>query len=137
MLVTMPNVLSLLNGMFSLIKYGLSDCNDGFTTFKGFGGCSDNGLYERSIGHLNYSPAGADYYELAADLSLVLTAGRLEGDSLNTVVSSCLGELDHAGKIRCMQQLIVTTPEFHSTNPVNKSGEYKVFLFQVYKVSSS
>ena len=48
MLITMPNVFSLINGMFSLIKYGLGDCNGGFSTYPGYGGqCSDNGRFER------------------------------------------------------------------------------------------
>ena len=41
MVQTMPNIVNVLNGMFSMIKYGLSDCNSGFGLYPGFGGCSD------------------------------------------------------------------------------------------------
>ena len=109
-----------------MIKYGLSDCNSGFAPYPGYGGCSDNGLYERSIGHLNYVPSGTDDYERAADLALLLTAGRLSQENLNTIVTSCSTEPDIPSKTRCMQQLIVTTGEFHSTNPVEPSGEDRV-----------
>jgi hypothetical protein len=40
MLLDMPNVIAVHNGMFSLIKYGLSDCNSGFSTYPGYKGCS-------------------------------------------------------------------------------------------------
>lgn len=45
MLLTMPNSLALLNRMFSLINYGLSDCRDGFSTYPGYSDCYDDGLY--------------------------------------------------------------------------------------------
>ena len=45
MLLTMPNSLALLNRMFSLINYGLSDCRDGFSTYPGYPDCYDDGLY--------------------------------------------------------------------------------------------
>ena len=48
-----------------------------------------SGLYERSIGHLFYEPAGTNDYERAADLSLLLTAGRLSNEKLNLIVDSC------------------------------------------------
>jgi len=123
MVVTMPNVVNLLNGMFSMIKYGLSDCNGGFSTTPGFGGCNDNGLYQRSYGQLLYEPSGAGSYEQAANLALLLTAGRLSEDNLNTIVDACSTELDQDRRTRCMQQLIVTTGEFHSTSLVTKTRE--------------
>jgi len=123
MVVTMPNVVNLLNGMFSLIKYGLSDCNRGFSTKPGFGNCNDDGLYQRSYGHLRYEPDGTGDYEQAANLSLLLTAGRLSEQNLNTIVHACSMTLDRKAKSRCMQQLIVTTGEFHSTSLVTKSNE--------------
>ena len=122
MLVTMPNTVALLNGMISLIKYGLSDCNSGFGRYPGQSGCSDDGQYKRSVGRLFYQPTGADDYERAADLALLLTAGRLSEENLNIVVTSCASEPDQESKDRCMMQLIVTTGEFHSTSNVEPSG---------------
>merc|ERR1719352_493219 len=73
-----------------MIKYGLSDCNSGFGFYPGFASCSDDGKYERSIGRLFYEPpAGITDYERAADLSLLLTAGRLSNEKLNMIVDSC------------------------------------------------
>ncbi|KAL7542499.1 hypothetical protein ACHAXR_011825, partial [Thalassiosira sp. AJA248-18] len=123
MLVTMPNVVSMLNGLLSLVKYGLSDCKNGFSFNSGYGDCVDDGQYETSIGHLMHVPTGADDHENAAELALLLTAGRLSEDSLNTIVDACSDESDQPSKTRCMQQLIITTGEFHATNRVEKSGE--------------
>ena len=122
-LLTMPNTISLLNGMFSLIKYGLSDCNSGFSTYPGYGSCSDNGLFQRSYGHLAYSPNGATVAEYINDLALLLTAGRLSDENRAIIEDECSAEPDNASIKRCIQQLIVTTGEFHSTSRVTRSGE--------------
>ncbi|KAL7537078.1 hypothetical protein ACHAXR_007922, partial [Thalassiosira sp. AJA248-18] len=126
LLVTMPNVVALLNGMFSMIKYGLSDCYSGFSEYPGYSGCYDDGQYQRSFGHLFYQPTGEDDHTRAADLALLLTAGRLNEDNLNTIVDACSTEPDDQSKTRCMQQLIVSTGEFHSTNTIAQSGEDRI-----------
>ena len=94
MVQTMPNIINVLNGMYSMVKYGLSDCNSGFGLYPGYAECRDNGKYERSIGHLFYEPEGTTDFERAADLSLLLTAGRLSNDKLNMIVDSCEGPQD-------------------------------------------
>jgi uncharacterized protein (DUF1800 family) len=38
-ILDMPKLIGIQNGMISLIKYGLSDCNNGFSTFPGYEGC--------------------------------------------------------------------------------------------------
>jgi hypothetical protein len=125
-LVTMPNIVSFLNGMFSLIKYGLSDCNSGFSLYNGYGNCVDDGSYQRSFGRLFYNATGQNDYERANDLALLLTAGRLSSGNLDKIVAACTTEPDRESKNRCMTQLIVTTGEFHSTNTVTQSGEDRV-----------
>ncbi len=125
--VTMPNIVSLLNGMFSLIKYGLSDCNGGFSYISpGYGDCKDDGSYQRSFGRLFYNATGMDDFEIADDLSELLTAGRLSSDNLLKIVVACSTEPDQGSKKRCMTQLIVTTGEFHSTSTVTQNGEERV-----------
>ena len=50
-LLTLPNTLQLLSGMFSLVKYGLSSCDSGFSTDPGLDSeCLDDGKYGRSYG---------------------------------------------------------------------------------------
>jgi len=121
-LASMPNHLGFLNGMFSLIKYGLSNCNDGFSSHPGGSRCQDNGTYTRSYGRLTYQPEGQSFTEEATDLALLLTAGRLSDDNIKIIVAACATQQDKESRIRCMQQLIITTPEYSSTNTVIKSG---------------
>ena len=186
MVATMPNIVNLLNGMFSMIKYGLSDCNSGFSLYPGYSSCYDNGKFERSFGHLFYEPEGTTLFAKAKDMSLLLTADRLDNTALQQIVEACdlpdanltlasfgwsptlplnvcqgdcdrdsdcqsgykcfqrddytpvpgcLGQgvsgydycyfdsSDGAAKTRCMQQLIVSTGEFHSNNLATLSGE--------------
>ena len=121
--MTLPTIIYSLNGMFSLFKYGLSDCNDGFARDPGHGQCVDDGSYERSIGRLFYEPTGATLSEQATDLALLLTAGRLSDHNIGIIVDACSAEPDQASQVRCLQQLIVTTGEFQTTNSAMKSGD--------------
>jgi len=123
MILTMPNTVSLLNGMFSLIKYGLGDCNNGFSRYPGYSGCNDDGKYERSFGRLSYEPMGENLSQKIADLALLLTAGRLSGQNQATIEQTCGTEPNEASILRCAQQLIITTAEFHTTNRVERNGE--------------
>eukprot|EP00984_Skeletonema_dohrnii_P004238 scaffold1495_cov202-Skeletonema_dohrnii-CCMP3373.AAC.3 len=122
-ILDMPKIIGLQNGMLSLIKYGMSDCKNGLSTYPGYRGCSDNGLYERSIGHLGRVPTGANITELVSEVSLLLTAGRLSQDNRDTIETACSSEPDLDAQYRCIQQLIVFSAEFHSTNTMQKSGE--------------
>ncbi|KAL7461376.1 hypothetical protein ACHAXS_001795, partial [Conticribra weissflogii] len=99
MILTMPNTVSLLNGMFSLIKYGLGDCNNGFSRYPGYSGCSDDGKYKRSFGHLFYEPVGSNLSDKIADLALLLTAGRLSGQNQATIEQACVTEPDEASML--------------------------------------
>lgn len=124
-LVTMPNVVNMINGLLSLIKFGLSDCNSGFGVYPGYGECEDDGQYKRSYGHLFYEPTSASPAEQAAELALLLTSGRFSNANLVRIVEACT-QTDQASQVRCMQQLLVTTPEYHTTNHPTESGEDRV-----------
>jgi len=123
MLLSMASILQSLSGMWSLIKYGLTDCEGGFSTDPGFSQCEDNGRYERSYGRLTYQADGTTIAEEAADLALLLTAGRLSDSNRALVVDACTTQPNKESRARCMQQLIVATGEFASTNKVIPSDE--------------
>ena len=98
MILTLPNTVGMLNGMFSLIKHGLSSCYGGFGTDPDIGRtCFDlgsnrfgnYGRYARSFGRLMYDPEGATPADWVDDLSLLLTSGRLSESSRTEIVSSC------------------------------------------------
>ena len=125
-LITMPNVATTLNGFFSLIKYGLGGCNGGLGVDPGYGSwisCADDGQYRSSYGHLHYqSDINASVVDQAEDLSLLLTGGRLAPENIDKIVKACDTQ-DAASQLRCMQQLVVSAGEFHSTNHIKQNGE--------------
>ena len=120
-----PTIIGILDGMFSLIKYGLSECYGGFGP-RSAGGCrnwSEGEFGSKSRGQLTYSPSTtADVGIVVEELSMLLTAGRMESPSLDLVKDISNDGSDIAAKLRIAQQLIVSSPEFHSTNLVSKSG---------------
>jgi hypothetical protein len=121
-LLTMPNMLGMLNGMISMTKYGGSDCNGGFMKNPGYGLCSDDGLYKRSIGRLSYDPPGDNINDYILDLALLLTAGRLSDENGDKIATACSSK-QGAAMISCITQLLITTAEFHSTNTVQQTGQ--------------
>merc|ERR1719203_1460610 len=54
---------------------------------------------------------------------MLLTAGRLSTESRNLIANEMAGTADDAAALRLAQQLIVVSPEFHSTNAVKFTGE--------------
>ena len=52
----MPLIVGMLNGIFSLVKYGLSDCYDDFGIDPGSRRSKDDGSYEKSLGILHFGP---------------------------------------------------------------------------------
>lgn len=95
---------------------------------KSFYSSADDGRYERSIGHLARAPTGSNITQMVSEVSLLLTAGRLSQDNSDIIEAACSSEpdYDYGARYRCIQQLVVTSPEFHSTNTIQKSGEARV-----------
>ena len=123
-IITMPFTSQFLSGMWSLTKYGLSDCEDGFATDIGFGTCEDTTrIYDRNIGKLSYEPVGDTFEVEADDLALLLTSGRLSKENRDLIVDACATQPSKTERTSCMQQLILSTGEFHTTNIATKSGE--------------
>uniref|UniRef100_A0A7S4JX61 DUF1501 domain-containing protein n=1 Tax=Odontella aurita TaxID=265563 RepID=A0A7S4JX61_9STRA len=120
----MPKITSLINGLFSLIRYDrLGNWAGGFGT--------------RDLGRLLYEPPSAapargrklqaaDGITVVDDLATLMTSGRLGpenrkiiADAYDTAVTS--HNTDTA--LMLAQQLIFTSPEFHATSIVTKSGK--------------
>lgn len=123
----MSNNIELLNGMFFLIKYGATRfvlelqyhrwTEHGWFRNLGYEDGVDDGEYKSAWGYLNYSPSGETMTEKIDDLSTLLTAGRLSKRSkllIESAVNAYGGDLGK--RIRFAQQLIVSSPEFHSTS---------------------
>jgi uncharacterized protein (DUF1501 family) len=126
--LTGPKTIDYLNGMLSLIKYGLSPCLGGFGAYKWWNpqDCSSYkplGENKGVLGKLNYFPAeGIDTVSMIDELATLLTAGRLSPSSRMFISDITAKEPNRALAVMKAQQLIVLTPEFQVTNLIRKSG---------------
>ncbi|KAL7482807.1 hypothetical protein ACHAW6_008462, partial [Cyclotella cf. meneghiniana] len=134
-IMDMPKTVGLLNGMFSLIKYGLSNCNGGFG--NNWKSC-DEGNFFGANSYLSFSrPFDSNVTNpddqaeaVINELSTLLTSGRLSPANKKVIKDAYKEKLvDPTGgadsALRLAQQLITTAPEFHTTNNVKLSGKVR------------
>ena len=132
-IMDMPKTIGLLNGLFSLIKYGLGSCNGGFGRSRY--SCNE-GHFSGAGGYLSFArpffndTTTEDEHAAAVvkELSTLLTSGRLSVASRQVIQTAYKERLsDPSGgtdaALRLAQQLIDTTPEFQTTNTVKHSGQ--------------
>jgi len=106
-------IVQLLNGLFSTIKYGgVTQCENGFGVEEDIGWCET-----MESGVLDYMPdLGNDYASSVAALSVLLTSGRLTDKKRNLIVDAVRSKSDPNLALNLAIQLIITTPEFHTTS---------------------
>jgi len=151
MVMDMPTVVGLLNGMFSLIRYGLCRCRGGFGTEGSTWNC-----YEADFSSANAQLSFKRPFEnktisiedhaknVIRELSTILTSGRLSTENKNLIMDAYISKyieiqnMDQKGEnmkgeikviidpgeaaLRLSQQLVLSTPEFHTNNIVKKNG---------------
>ena len=118
-----PTIVGLLNGLFSMSKYGLTSCNGGFG--QKLGNCNrlEEGDFSVSKGNITYSPTNpSDAVSVVDELAMLLTAGRLNQETREIIQKEYSNAVDQESGLRLAQQLVVTSPEFHSTNFIEFSG---------------
>ena len=128
-----PMLIGYLNGLYSLVTYGLSSCETGFGTGLymdpdvSCGEMEDDAAlaFANSDGNLTWAPAaGADAANASAvvgELDVLLTAGRLNAFDRAIIEAAYAAELRRSGgvaarAVRVAQFLIAVTPEFTATN---------------------
>ncbi|KAI2490759.1 Protein of unknown function (DUF1501) [Fragilaria crotonensis] len=126
--ITGPRTIDFLNGVFSLIKYGLTPCLEGFGRYQWW---DDMPCWEYTLGgnnkgvfgKLSYLPASSSSVATYIDeLAMLLTAGRLSTSNRNLIRTVVAAEPNRTMAVMKAQQLIALAPEFHSTNIARKSG---------------
>ena len=127
-IITGPRTIGFMNGILSLIKYGLSPCLGGFGEAATLP-CANYvaGVENRGIkGKLRYSPQnGATPYAITNELATLLTSGRLSRSSRALIEQVIRAEPNlNLGVIKA-QQLMALSPEFHSTNIARISGKIR------------
>jgi hypothetical protein len=96
---TGPRIVNLLNGLLSLIKYGLGPCFGGLGSGTAGIQCSsfEAGKYDtRSLGRLTYTPSSGSAEDVTNELATLMTAGRLSAASRQTILKVFESEADRA-----------------------------------------
>jgi hypothetical protein len=118
------SILSLLNGMFSLIKYGFSAWCEGFEHVEGSPQCRGvaPGKFDLSNGQRKFAPSKTTAAAMINELATLMTAGRLSPENRRMIHEVYSQEKDSSLGLINAQQLIATTAEFHATSIVRKTG---------------
>lgn len=124
---TGPKIVNLLNGLSSLIKYGLDTCYSGFANQPVEAGSTSCGTFvlgqsDKSVGRLEYTSSLESAEEIVDELATLLTSGRLSKASRAEVKKIFELETNKTLAMIQAQVAITTAPEFHSTNLVHRSG---------------
>ena len=133
-----PKSVDLMNGLLSLIKYGLDTAYGGFASQADSFGGSDKREIGKGIfatGSNTYSPTkGLDAAGVVDELATLLTSGRLSSEKRALLVP-IYNNYSGAESYVNVQQAIVTTPEFHTTG-ISRSSDESGTLYEPPGVSS-
>jgi len=124
MVLSGDNILTLLDASYSTTKFGIVDCY-GMNSFKSwkhrypFDCPSEEGDTSLSPARISYTPQSIGSVDsISDDLDLLLTSGRLQGSANRALIKGLVEPMmgDVAKATRAAQQLIVSTPEYHTNN---------------------
>ena len=120
--LTSPVVPTLLNGLVAFLKYGLGHSFGGFGFSQGLLQEPVLGEDNLSNGVANYRPSkNLDGAGVIDELATLLTSGRLSREK-REMVKSVYEEYEGIEALINVEQVIVTTPEFHA-NALARNGE--------------
>lgn len=121
MLLDMPTSINMLNGLFALVKYGLTDCKDGsgFSRYPGYGSCNDNGMYERASGVMEWLPQNTNVTDIIDQYATLLTAGRLSVENRQKIKEIVETELYNT---ECSQSTAHRQKDYRGYLNVSKAG---------------
>ena len=126
--LTGPKAISLVNGIVSLIKYGLDAAYGGFgLTWDDKAGEARNiGDNTFGTGRNEYQPTSpSESSDVIDELATLLTSGRLEKrkrEVLKDVYEEAISRGAKSEAYINVQQLIATTPEFHANGLSSNLG---------------
>lgn len=120
----LPSAIGLVNGMISMIKFGLSGCYGGFmNSWCSQKEIASGGDYEMSVGRLTYSATEMRIEETIDDLGTLLTSGRLSSANRKMVIDRIRSIESNEMKLQIAQQFVISSPEYHSTGSTGKYGK--------------
>ena len=116
----LPHAIGTINGMISMIKFGLSSCYGGF----GGGYCNKKELEDTS--DLNTQGRLVSTIDAKAglidDLATILTSGRMSEANRQIIKNLYTKENNDDAALRVARQLVITSPEFHATGISKNDG---------------
>jgi len=126
-LSTMPFLIGYLNGLSSLVDYGLTSCENGFgDTIQqpsrqcGYWRRKRGDTRQNADGVLAFVPQAASADKIVDELDLLLTTGRLSNNSKSVISAAYNDTLATGGSssdaLKKAQKLMFAAPEFHATN---------------------
>ncbi len=86
------------------------------------------GDFGNAVAKLSYEPSSGDADTIVSELATLLTSGRLSAANKQVIKEAYSSMPDNAAALRVAQQLIVSSPEFHTTNTVQMNGESRTIL---------
>jgi len=125
-LLTGPNVNGLMNGIFSMIKYGIHSAHGGLFHQNCGRHNVDPGDYRCSKGHLQYSPTATTSDGIVDELAMLMTSGRLSAESRQVAKNVYDNESRKVQAIMMVTQIIASSPEFQTTGLVKAGTESRV-----------
>jgi uncharacterized protein (DUF1501 family) len=116
-----PKSITLTNALLCLFKYGLNSYYGGFGYPRSIE--PSKGDYSNSFGHLALKLSDSLTATQVVDtLALLLTAGRLDAQKRKTMVDVFHSLVSRSDGIMTVGQMMLTTPEFHTTTLSQNSG---------------
>ena len=115
---TAPLLVNFLNGMSSLINYGLTRCYSGFGARQN-NGCSLTRVYDNAEGALTYSPRDPEPAAVVDELALLLTRGQLDANTRAVIEDAYRATRASSGDseaLRVAQKLFIASAEFHAAS---------------------
>ena len=119
----MSTTVATTEGLWALMRDGLSAASEGFGYNNFKTGVLDPGDHSGSVGHLSYIQSSLADREIVQDIADLLTAGRLSTGAVTRITTEIGHSLDPNIKKMLAQQLISTSPEFHTTNRFARNGK--------------
>ena len=135
--LTMSFLTGITNGFFSLNTWGLTHAGNGWGAY--LTKVSPVGDISSSVGSVTYNAAGDDIYAKIDDLSTLLTAGRLSPENKQVLAEAHSYFSQNYGVDRgdrVLIELLSTSPEFHTTNTLRKTGLPRALTPQPNSTSS-
>jgi len=128
-ILSMTTAAGISNGLYSLITNGMSECENGY----GDGPWTSFIMRNCYLpdGGLRFSPASdpSSPEEVVNELATLVTSGRLSQANRELIVqqyNNSFNADDADTALQVAQHLLISSPEFHSTNPVRPSGQPRI-----------